>query len=52
MPTYIYRCNECGGRTNAEDRDGRDCPLGHGEMRRDYKAEGANVNLANCRAAR
>lgn len=56
MPTYLYVCKHCGKREShtALLADGNMCPRDTctGEMRRDWKGEGANVATASLKAER
>lgn len=55
MPTYLYVCPICG---HQEEHAvplavGNLCPdCEYADLRRDWKSEGANVNIANLKAAR
>lgn len=54
MPTYCYLCTKCGETLESPWRVGGSNIAGivccGTEMRRDWKAEGANIDLSNCRA--
>lgn len=44
--TYCFRCKECGLTLEKQDRTAPHCLHNHGEMIRDYRAEGVAVDAA------